>query len=132
VTLKTEAVVRRFLERAAEEDTEGVSELIDPSVVWLGTRGGLDANRVLRGRKAFLVYMQEIGQAWERFDIEVERVIVSGDTGVAFLRESARGRDAIGLESETAMVFKIRDGKIAEAEGYLDRDEALQAVGLRE
>jgi ketosteroid isomerase-like protein len=100
-------------------------------VVWLGTHGGLDAHRVVEGSDGFLKYMQEIEQAWERFEVEVERVIESDDVVVAFLRETARGRGAIDVENETATVFKVRDGKIAEVKGYLDRDEALEAVGLR-
>ena len=132
MTLTPKAVVRKFFERAAEDDTEGILELVDPGVVWLGTQGGLDAHRVVRGADAFLDYMQEIEQAWEQFDVEVERVIESEDTGVAFLRETARGRGAIDLQNETAMVFKIRNGRIAEVQGYLDRDEALEAAGLRQ
>jgi ketosteroid isomerase-like protein len=131
VTLTPEAVVRKFFELAAEDDTVGILELVDPGVVWLGTHGGLDAHRVVRGSDGFLKYMQEIEQAWERFEVEVERVIESDDVVVAFLRETARGRGAIDVENETATVFKVRDGKIAEVKGYLDRDEALEAVGLR-
>lgn len=132
MTPTPEAVVRKLFERAAEEDTEGVLELVDPGVVWRGTPGGLDAHRVVRGSGAFLSYMQEIERAWEQFEVELERVIESEGTGVAFLRETARGRDGIDLQNETAMVFKIRDGRITEAQGYLDRDEALEAAGLRQ
>lgn len=121
----------RFFELGAERDRAGISELLDPDVVWIGTRGGLDANRVARGAESFLDYMQEIEQTWEQLEIEVERLIESGETVVAFLRETARGRGALELRNETAMVFKVREGQIAEARGYLDRNEALEAASLR-
>ena len=132
VTLTSQAIVWEFFERIEKEDTEGVLELLDPGVVMLGTHGGLDAHLVVRGSDALLEYLQEVEQFWEEFEVEVERVIVSDDKGVAFLWETARGRGEISLQNETAMVFKIRDGRIAEVQGYLDRDEALGAAGLSE
>lgn len=131
MTIAPEAVVRKFFELYGEGDTEGISELIEPGVVWLGTYGGLDAHRVIRGSDAFLEYMQEIEQAWERFEVEVERLIESGDTVVALLRETARGRGTIDVQSQTAVVFKVRDARIIEGRGYLDRDAALEAAGLQ-
>jgi ketosteroid isomerase-like protein len=50
---------------------------------------------------------------------------------VAFLRESVRSRGGLDLQKETAVIIKIREGRITEARGYLDRDEALKAAGLR-
>lgn len=131
MTIAPEAVVRKFFELYGEGETVGVSELIEPGVVWLGTYGGLDAHRVIRGSDAFLEYMQEIEQPWERFEVEVERLIESGDTVVALLRETARGRGTIDVQSQTAVVFKVRDARIIEGRGYLDRDAALEAAGLQ-
>jgi hypothetical protein len=34
------------------------------------------------------------------------------------------------MQSDTAMLFKVRQQKIVEATGYLDREEALKAAGL--
>lgn len=130
--MRPEAVVRRLFERLAERDTDGISKLLHPDVVWLGTLGGLDANRVLRGPDAFFDYLEEIEQPWQRLEADVERLIESGETVVAFLHETARGREGLDLHSDTAMVFKVRAGRIAEVRGYLDRDEALDAVALEE
>ena len=128
--MSPEEVVRRFFELGAQGDRAGVAELLDPDVVWFGTRGGLDANRTSRGTEAFLDYMQEIEETWQRLEIDVERVIESGETVVAFLHESARGRGDLDVERETAVVFRVRGGKLTEARGYLDRGAALEATGL--
>lgn len=130
--MRAEAVIRKFFELVREDDTDGILELLAPDVVWLGTRGGLDENRVTRGADAFLEYRQEIEQTWEQFEVEVERVIESDATVVVYLREMARGRGALNVHSETAVVFKVRAGRIIEGRGYLDRNEALSAAGLQE
>ena len=60
-----------------------------------------------------------------------ERLIEAGDAVVAFLHETAQPRHGdVEMQSDTAMTFKVREQKIVEATGYLDRDEALKAAGL--
>ena len=130
--MTAEAVVRKLFEMHAQGNAEGVLELLDPAVVWLGTRGGLDAGRISRGPQEFLSYMTEVEQTWEQFDVEIEQVVADGETVVAFLRETARGRGGLEVQNETAVVIKVHQGKIVEARGYLDRDDALAAGGLSE
>jgi ketosteroid isomerase-like protein len=125
-----EAVVRRLFELIDEDDADEIFTLLDPEVVWLGTRGGLDEGQVFRGAEAFLAYREEIQRTWEQLTVEIERVFASDETVVAFLHETARGRAAVEVESETAAVFKVRGGRIVEGRGYLDRDEALRAAEL--
>jgi ketosteroid isomerase-like protein len=125
------AVVRAFFEVAAEDD-EGLSASLDPDVVWFGTRGGLDEAQVLRGPEAVLEYMREIREPWEQYDFQVERLIEIGDGGVVvFMHETAQSRHGgPAMQSDTAMIMKVRHRKIVEMTGYLDRDEAVRAAGL--
>ena len=125
-------VVRAFFELTAAGDFDRLSDILDPSVVFLGTRGGLDEKRVLRGPDAVLEYVRdEITDPWERYDVEAERLIELGDTVVAFLHETAQPRHGdFEMQSDTAMTFKVRQQKIVEATGYLDRAEALSAARL--
>jgi len=131
MTSEAQAVVRAFLDLAAAGDYARLRDILDPDVVWFGTRGGLDESQVLRGPDALVGYMREIEEPWERFDVEVERLIEVGDTVVVFLRESARARHGdLEVQNDTAVIFKVRQQKIIEATGYLDRDEARRAAGL--
>ncbi len=125
------AVTARFFELVvSSRDSAAISELVDPEAVWYGTRGGLDQDRVVRGPAQWLEYIGEIQGTWEGLEIEVERAIEVGDRVVALTRETARTRDgALEVRSETAVVLRIREGRIVEARGYLDRDEALRAAG---
>jgi ketosteroid isomerase-like protein len=123
------AVVRAFLEAYAARDFDGIATCVDPDVVVYGTRGGLDEKQVLRGPDAWIEYMREILEPWQRFDFEAERLIDVGDTILVLLRETAKARHAdVEVHSETAVIFKVAHQKIVEARGYLDREEALRAV----
>jgi ketosteroid isomerase-like protein len=131
MTPEAQAVVRTFFDLAAGEDFARMSDSLDPDVVWFGTRGGLDEDQVLRGPEAVLAYIREVRETWERFDVEVEQVIEAGDAIVVFMRETAQPRHgSLEVHSDTAVIIKVREQKIVEMTGYLDRDEALGAAGL--
>lgn len=125
------AVVQRFFDLAAARDLAAIPEILDSEVVWLGTRGGLDEHRVIRGPDECVAYMREVEEPWNRFEIALERLIEADDAVVAFLHESAEARGGdLEVRNETAMVFRVRRQKIVEARGYLRRDEALTAAEL--
>lgn len=93
-----------------------------PAAGW--TRSG-----VLTGPDAYLGYMTDVEVQWENFDFEVERLIDAGEAIVVFLLEKGRsGRGEAELVNETAMAFKVNEGKLVEARGFLDREEAIEAA----
>jgi ketosteroid isomerase-like protein len=65
------------------------------------------------------------------FDQETEDLVAAGDRVVALVRWRGRGR-ASGAQGEMsmAMVWTVRDQAITKIEFFLDRAEALAAVGL--
>jgi ketosteroid isomerase-like protein len=129
VSTEALAVVRTFCDAAAADDRTRILEMLDRDVVWFGTRGGLDQDRVLRGPDAFVEYLAEITELWDSFEAEAERFIETGDAVVVFFRETGRARHAdLEVQNDTAAVFKVRQGKIVEVRGYLDREEALEAA----
>ena len=122
------AVVRDFFDASIEDDA-GLSATLDPDVVWFGTRGGLDQAQILRGPEAVIAYMREIREPWEQFDVKVERVIEVGDAVVVLMHETAQSRHGgPEMQSDTAVIIKVRQQKIVEMTGYIDRDEALRAA----
>jgi ketosteroid isomerase-like protein len=122
------AVVRDFFDASAVDDAR-LSATLDPDVVWFGTRGGLDQAQVLRGPEAVIAYMREIREPWEQFDVKVERVIEVGDAVVVLMHETAQSRHGgPEMQNDTAVIIKVRQQKIVEMTGYLDRDEALRAA----
>lgn len=112
-------------------DFERLTQVMDPDVVQYGTRGGIDQDRIVRGREAVLAYWEEVGEAWESQTFEPERIIEAGDVIVVLWHETARIRDSdLEVESGTASLVKVDDGKVVELRGYMDPDEALRAAGL--
>jgi ketosteroid isomerase-like protein len=124
-------VVRELALALNAADRERQAALLDPDVLQYGTRGGFDEGRVIRGREAVLAYWEEIGDTWESLSFELERLIEGDDVAVAFWRETARTRHSdLEMPYDTASVMRVRNGKIVEMTGYLDREEALRAAGL--
>lgn len=131
MSANAEELVRELADALNSGDSERAAVLMDPDMVQYGTRGGMDEQRVLRGRQAVLDYWDEVGEAWESQRYEPERIIESGDLLVVFWREAARSaRSDLEVRTDTAAVVRIRDGKIVEIRGYMHRHEALEAAGL--
>ena len=80
------------------------------------------------GIRRFFTDIEDIGPD---FRIEVQRVQAIGDsTAIAFLRVGATGRvSGIVTGAESANVYDFIDGKMSRIRIFLDRDEALKAVG---
>ena len=73
----------------------------------------------------------EFAQDWESLRIE-ERTefLEAGDDLVGTSTLHVEGRDGIRVTSTVTWVWKVRDGKLARATMFQERDEALEAVGL--
>jgi ketosteroid isomerase-like protein len=83
------------------------------------------------GIKRFFIDIEDTGPD---FRIEVQRVQAIGDSTVlALLRVRATGRaSGIVNAADSANVYDFIDGKMSRIRIFLDRDEALKAVGLEE
>ena len=83
------------------------------------------------GIKRFFTDIEDIGPD---FRTEVQRVQPIGDTTVlALLRVRATGRaSGIVTAADSANVYDFIDGKMSRIRIFLDRGEALKAVGLEE
>ena len=91
--------------------------------------------RVFRGRQGIRDYLAWLGEAFDEFRSEVEEIIDAGeDRVVALLVASVRGRGSgVPLDDQRfAIVFTFQGKRIAGADSYLSRAEALEAAGLEE
>jgi ketosteroid isomerase-like protein len=70
---------------------------------------------------------------WVAYRSEVEEAIDCGDRVLLLVRDFGRreGTD-VEVRSNNAAIWTVDDGKIARAEFYTDRSEALKDVGLKE
>lgn len=125
-------MVRAATEAMAARDGATALAALDPQIEWHGTVGGFDEGRVARGHEAVSKGFAEYFRSWERIELRADRYIDAGaDEVVVFIHEIAKGRaSGIVVETDLAAVHTVRDGKIVRVRSFLDRDEALAAVGL--
>jgi len=75
-----------------------------------------------------------MADAWEEFRNEIEQVSEAGpNTVVVTFRSQAIGKESgVPVEARLGAVFVLSEGKILRGRTYPSREEALEAVGLRE
>ena len=125
--------IRRAYEVWNESGPEAVTEQFwAEDAVYREGPGWPDAG-VYRGRAAARERMQALIDLLGPIEVRLDELIEVGDGRfVACTRMVGEGaRDAPYTQS-FAVVHRLRDGLIVEADYYLDPDQALQAVGLRE
>jgi len=88
---------------------------------------------VYRGRAAALERMQRLIDLLGPIEVSLDDLIEVGDGRfVACTRIVGRGADDAPYTQSFAVVHRLRDGLVVEADYYLDRAQALEAVGLRD
>jgi ketosteroid isomerase-like protein len=127
-------IVRRIYEAFLRGDQDDPAQLLDPDVELHGTVGGLSEGSVARGLPQIRqVFEQWDAEAWDESRLQAERFIDGGDRVVVLQHEFRRGRGSgVEVETDTAVVFEVRDGRVVHIQGYMDRAAALEAAGLRE
>jgi len=85
-----------------------------------------------RGLLGFAESWRDWLEPWASYYIEAEEFIDAGDEVVSLTRVRAQTtRDAVAVEHRPGAVWSLRDGKIVRVRFFLERDEALEAAGLR-
>jgi ketosteroid isomerase-like protein len=92
----------------------------DIALHWFG-RGPLAGSH--RGKAAALGALAEQGKRARRSLVEIVDVLASDAHAIALVRERLE-RDGRAVELERVLVYRVRDGKLAECWVY-DRDQRL-------
>jgi ketosteroid isomerase-like protein len=125
-------IVRQFIALSTTND-DLAWELIDPEVVWVidppaflaGTYHGHDGVRTI---------MSGLAEVFDQFRFEAEELIDAGESVVVLGGFHVRGALS-GVKAPVqpwSVVVTLRDGRIATYRAYYRREDALEAVGLRE
>jgi ketosteroid isomerase-like protein len=87
-----------------------------------------------RGHDGFRRFLTEWLDVWDGFEVGVDDFIPAADERVVCLFwQRGKGRHSgLSMDVAWAMVNTVRGGRLARAEVYDDRSEALEAVGLEE
>jgi ketosteroid isomerase-like protein len=125
-------VVRAALDSYSQRDFEALRALNHPDLEldWSASRG-LRAG-IYRGREeVFGLYRDYLG-TFEEVVIEPDRFIESGELVLVPNSARVRGRDGIETNARSALLFEVRNGRIARICLYQETREALEAAGLSE
>ena len=121
--------VRKLHEALVAADWEAMTDLVVPEVEFHGTVGGLDEGRVARGIDEFRHLDEEDLEAWDERRLEAEDFIDAGDCIVILQREYRRGKGSgVEVGAEIAVLFELRDGRVARIQGYMERGAAIEAA----
>ena len=92
-----------------------------------------DTESSYRGVEGLRRWFGEMDEIWDDFRTEPERFFDAGARVVVFARVTGAAKGSgptVAISS--AHVLTVRDGRITRTEIFLNRAEALEAVGLRE
>jgi ketosteroid isomerase-like protein len=92
-----------------------------------------DASNPYKGAEGMAQWLSDFAQSWDRYELEVERLVDAGDRILSLFRIRAVGAGSgVPVERRDAMVWAFRDGKLVRLDYFNDQRQALEAVGLRE
>ncbi len=131
-------VVRQVYDAAMRRDNASVLSLYDPDVVWDMSRhptAAVMGGGIYRGHEGLSQWFGDWHEVLDDFETECEELIDVGDervVSVATTRGRGRASGAEATYRRQAAIWTLRAGKIIRVVWFLGRDEALEAVGLRE
>jgi ketosteroid isomerase-like protein len=126
-------IVRRIVDAIRDTRWEEAMRQLAPDIELHGTVGGLTEGSLWRGPEQIGDFFAQDSDAWDERRLDAEQVIDAGDCVAVLLHEFRRGKGSgVEMETDTAMLFEVRYGRVVGIQGYMDRREALEAAGLRE
>ena len=120
-------IVRRALKARRSE----FDELLDPSVR-LDLSERVFNPAVYEGYEGIMRWRADIGDVWESYRSEPEQFFDGDEAVVVFTQERGLAKGS-GIEVDqhpTALLFRLRAGRVSEIHLYHDRERALRDAGL--
>ena len=128
-------IVLSVYEAFARRDNAAPFEVYATDIEWDQSRGLLaeGSASVFHGHEGVRQFVRSLLAAFSVIEFTVEEITAAGDRVIATVHERYLGRaSGVKVARRHYTLWTIRDGKITRMCAYLDADEALEAVGLRE
>jgi ketosteroid isomerase-like protein len=94
------------------------------------------AGKPYRGFDGIFAYFHDVGRVWDELEVVPQQYRDAGDHVLVFGRLRARRlggcHGGLLIDVPAQWLFRVRDGKVAWAYAYANREEALGALGLEE
>jgi ketosteroid isomerase-like protein len=129
------AIVQRIYEAAARRDEVAAFEVYAEDIVWDMSnwrRAFLYSRPIYHGHEGVRDAWREGLSAFSEIDFEAKDLVDAGDRVLAVVAERERGRaSGVPVEASHLAVWTLSDGKVTRLQVFDDRQQALDAVGLR-
>jgi ketosteroid isomerase-like protein len=123
-------IVKRGYDAWNRGDISAVLELVDPHFEWHEASevpGGGDVYT----REQFESYLRSLGRVWDDFRLEPQELYQAGDHVLVEVLELARGRaSGVDVAQRFVHVWTLRGRRACRMRAYLEKGEALEALGL--
>ena len=130
--------VRQVIEANRSDDLEArieavLEQLWDSSCEYTSVIAALEPH-TYRGHDGVRRYLSDLADRWAEWRSEAVEIFEAGpDTVFATVRFHAIGKDSgAPVDARLGAVWVLSEGKVLQAHTYPSREEALEAVGLRE
>jgi ketosteroid isomerase-like protein len=129
-------IVRGIYDAVARRDGVTPFEVYAEDIVWdmsNSRRTLIGIEPVYHGHEGVRQFWRDALSVFAEADLEVDELIDAGDQVVAVTRERGVGRGSgIPVGSTAVSVWTLANGKVTQVQVFDERQEALEAAGLRE
>jgi ketosteroid isomerase-like protein len=123
-------LVRRNNDAYNRRDLRAYLETVSESVRFRSRFSAMD-DRGYRGHEDLRRYFVELDEVWQRYEMNLQRLVEAGAKVVGLFHLEAIGRESdVELEEYPGVVFTLQRGKIVQIDAYPTQAEALEAAGL--
>jgi ketosteroid isomerase-like protein len=131
---ENETTVRDAVAAFNRGDLDTWLEYFIDDVDYRAVEGAPDDHGPMHGKDALRAYVEDWRETFDDFRTEPTELIEAGeDRLIAVMRISGRAKlSGVEVDLTFAVVYTLRDGKVARGREYWTRDQALEAAGLTE
>jgi uncharacterized protein len=116
-------VVQHAYEAFARGDVQAILDLLDGSIVWQGVYGAgphVPTSGERRGKAQVGEFFKQVGEHVSFSRFEPKEFIATGDKVVTLGHYTATTPIGNAFDSDFAMVFRLRNGKVTEFQEFTD------------
>ena len=128
----TVEVVRSVYEAWSRNDLPGPAHLVDEQIEYVNPPDAVEPG-TRRGLPAFSQAVHDVFEGYENWQIELERLVPSGEQVAVVVRYRVHWRaSGVDVEAHESALWTIRDGAVVRYEWFHGPNDALEAAGLAE
>jgi ketosteroid isomerase-like protein len=126
-------VARRAMDALSRDGVGGLLPFLDTDVEWVSIPGFLPDAEDRRGHAGVVGWFEQVDELFDDTRWEAHELLDAGDRLMIVSTVSGRGKIS-GAVAEITLFHAVtaREGRVLRFESYLEREQALEAVGLRE